>query len=96
MVYDFKGLMTLTMIRKDSCYLCYYYSVLLLKFTSTNISKIVLFIKVPLSPESADVAVFCLSLMGTNLVEYLKEAHRVLKLGYVLTSTSISLINNLI
>lgn len=25
-----------------------------------------------------DVVVFCLSLMGTNLVDYLSEAHRIL------------------
>lgn len=34
---------------------------------------------VPLSPKSLDIAVFCLSLMGTNFMDYLKEAHRVLK-----------------
>ncbi len=33
---------------------------------------------VPLKDGSVDVAVFCLSLMGTNYCEYLKEAHRVL------------------
>ncbi|XP_068701832.1 uncharacterized protein [Montipora foliosa] len=37
--------------------------------------------KVPLKPASVDVVVFCLSLMGTNLVDFLREAHRVLKLG---------------
>lgn len=41
--------------------------------------------QVPLSPASVDVAVFCLSLMGTNLVDFLTEAHRVLKLGYRLS-----------
>ncbi|XP_041360343.1 ribosomal RNA-processing protein 8-like [Gigantopelta aegis] len=40
--------------------------------------------KVPLSPGSADVAVFCLSLMGTNLTDYLCEASRVLKQGGLL------------
>lgn len=35
--------------------------------------------QVPLKGDSVDVAVFCLSLMGTNLVDYLKEAWRVLK-----------------
>jgi len=40
--------------------------------------------KVPLSSKSVDVAVFCLSLMGTNLVDFLSEAHRVIKLGGVL------------
>lgn len=37
--------------------------------------------KTPLTDESVDIAVFCLSLMGTNLRDYLKEANRVLKLG---------------
>ncbi|NXF40136.1 RRP8 protein, partial [Nyctibius bracteatus] len=37
--------------------------------------------KVPLAAESVDVAVFCLSLMGTNLQEILEEANRVLKPG---------------
>nr|DAD30804.1 TPA_asm: hypothetical protein HUJ06_009655 [Nelumbo nucifera] len=33
----------------------------------------------PLDSSSIDVAVFCLSLMGTNFPSYLQEAHRVLK-----------------
>ncbi|VFQ68200.1 unnamed protein product [Cuscuta campestris] len=33
----------------------------------------------PLDSSSADVAVFCLSLMGINYPSYLQEAHRVLK-----------------
>ncbi|KAJ4961448.1 hypothetical protein NE237_021358 [Protea cynaroides] len=33
----------------------------------------------PLGSSSMDVAVFCLSLMGTNFPSYLQEAHRVLK-----------------
>ena len=33
----------------------------------------------PLANESVDVCVFCLSLMGTNLADYLWEAKRVLK-----------------
>lgn len=37
---------------------------------------------VPLANASVDVAVFCLSLMGTNLRDYLLEANRVLKTGY--------------
>lgn len=37
--------------------------------------------QVPLGESSVDVAVFCLSLMGTNLADYLTEAHRVLKTG---------------
>uniref|UniRef100_A0A6B2LH91 Ribosomal RNA-processing protein 8 n=1 Tax=Arcella intermedia TaxID=1963864 RepID=A0A6B2LH91_9EUKA len=37
--------------------------------------------KVPLADDSVDVAVFCLSLMGTNVVDFLMEARRVLKLN---------------
>ncbi|CAN6708919.1 unnamed protein product [Malus baccata var. baccata] len=33
----------------------------------------------PLGSTSVDVAVFCLSLMGTNFPNYLNEAHRILK-----------------
>lgn len=36
---------------------------------------------VPLEDASVDVAVFCLSLMGTNLNDYILEANRVLKVG---------------
>lgn len=36
----------------------------------------------PLDTSVIDVAVFCLSLMGTNFASYLKEAHRVLKPGF--------------
>ncbi|VDM73251.1 unnamed protein product [Strongylus vulgaris] len=36
----------------------------------------------PMEDDSADIAIFCLSLMGTNLTDYIKEARRVLKLGY--------------
>ncbi|XP_050509988.1 uncharacterized protein LOC126886897 [Diabrotica virgifera virgifera] len=39
---------------------------------------------VPLENNSVDVAVYCLSLMGTNLRDYLAEANRVLKVGGVL------------
>ncbi|XP_056696324.1 ribosomal RNA-processing protein 8 isoform X1 [Spinacia oleracea] len=35
--------------------------------------------KTPLESSSVDVAVFCLSLMGTDFPSYLQEAHRVLK-----------------
>ncbi|KAF3777874.1 Ribosomal RNA-processing protein 8 [Nymphaea thermarum] len=35
--------------------------------------------KTPLASSSVDVAVFCLSLMGTNFSSYLEEAYRVLK-----------------
>lgn len=34
---------------------------------------------VPLPNGTVDVAVFCLSLMGTNLADFVREAHRVLK-----------------
>jgi ribosomal RNA-processing protein 8 len=34
---------------------------------------------VPLKAKSVDVCVFCLSLMGTNLADFIREAHRVLK-----------------
>ncbi|XP_051882429.1 ribosomal RNA-processing protein 8 [Pristis pectinata] len=40
--------------------------------------------KVPLSDESVDIVVFCLSLMGTNLVDFLMEANRVLRVGGIL------------
>ena len=33
----------------------------------------------PLEDASLDVAIFCLSLMGSNYVEFLREAHRVLR-----------------
>ena len=33
----------------------------------------------PLQDQSADIVVFCLSLMGTNIGDFLKEAHRILK-----------------
>jgi ribosomal RNA-processing protein 8 len=39
---------------------------------------------VPIKDESVDVAVFCLSLMGTNLADFIREAHRVLKATGVL------------
>ncbi|KXS12499.1 hypothetical protein M427DRAFT_114003 [Gonapodya prolifera JEL478] len=37
--------------------------------------------KVPLLSSSVDVAVFCLSLMGTNYIDFVKEATRLLKTG---------------
>lgn len=37
--------------------------------------------KVPLQPGSVHVAVFCLSLMGTNMADFVCEAHRVLQIG---------------
>ncbi len=35
---------------------------------------------VPLDDETLDVAIFSLSLMGANFTDYLREAHRTLKL----------------
>ncbi|KAF8789583.1 Ribosomal RNA-processing protein 8 like protein [Argiope bruennichi] len=40
--------------------------------------------KLPLPNESVDVAIFCLSLMGTNLKDYLCETFRILKVGGIL------------
>ena len=37
---------------------------------------------VPLEDESVDVAVFCLSLMGTNFLNFIAEACRYTKLKY--------------
>lgn len=37
----------------------------------------------PLETASIDVAVYCLSLMGTNLKDFILEANRVLKIGQV-------------
>jgi ribosomal RNA-processing protein 8 len=34
---------------------------------------------VPLENKSVDAVVFCLALMGTNLADFIREAHRVLK-----------------
>ncbi|XP_030008589.1 ribosomal RNA-processing protein 8 [Sphaeramia orbicularis] len=39
---------------------------------------------VPLEDASVDIAVFCLSLMGTNLADFLAEANRVLKMRGIL------------
>ena len=36
--------------------------------------------RTPLDPDSVDVALFSLSLMGSNFSDYLAEAHRILKL----------------
>lgn len=35
----------------------------------------------PLEADACDVVVFCLALMGTNFIEFIEEAHRILKLG---------------
>jgi len=34
---------------------------------------------VPLGDKSVDVGVFCLALMGTNIAEFIREAHRILR-----------------
>ncbi|XP_075054574.1 ribosomal RNA-processing protein 8 isoform X3 [Mixophyes fleayi] len=46
--------------------------------------------EVPLSDETIDIAVFCLSLMGKNLAEFLQEANRVLKTGGTLLVAKVS------
>jgi ribosomal RNA-processing protein 8 len=38
----------------------------------------------PLPDKSVDIVVFCLSLMGTNIVDFVREAHRVLKVGGII------------
>ncbi|KAL9645506.1 hypothetical protein ABK040_000571 [Willaertia magna] len=38
----------------------------------------------PLSDETCDCVIFCLSLMGTNLYDFLREANRICKVGGVL------------
>ena len=43
----------------------------------------VLFIQVPLGDESVDIVIFCLSLMGKNIGDFLIEANRILKTGCV-------------
>jgi len=46
---------------------------------------------VPLDDETLDVAVFCLSLMGANFTDYLREAYRTLKLDgwlHIIEATS--------
>lgn len=47
--------------------------------------------RTPLEDESLDAAIFSLSLMGSNYIDYLKEAHRCLKLDghlWIAESTS--------
>jgi ribosomal RNA-processing protein 8 len=39
---------------------------------------------VPLPDNSVDIVVFCLSLMGTIISDFLKEAYRILKPGGVM------------
>lgn len=40
--------------------------------------------KLPAEDATADIVIFCLSLMGTNLYDFVKEARRVLKIGGIL------------
>ena len=35
--------------------------------------------RVPLKDKSVDIVVFCLSLMGTNIIDFLREAYRILR-----------------
>ncbi|KAI1726561.1 putative methyltransferase domain-containing protein [Ditylenchus destructor] len=44
----------------------------------------------PLEKGSVDVAVYCLSLMGTNLSDFFKEANRILKIGGKLKIVEVS------
>ncbi|XP_058832561.1 ribosomal RNA-processing protein 8 [Topomyia yanbarensis] len=44
----------------------------------------------PLETNSINVAVFCLSLMGTNLRDFLLEANRVMKIGAILKIAEVS------
>ena len=46
--------------------------------------------KVPLADASVDVAIFCLSLMGTNFMDFLKEAKRVLRPSGILRIAEVS------
>ncbi|MBL7870387.1 MAG: DEAD/DEAH box helicase family protein [Cyclobacteriaceae bacterium] len=40
--------------------------------------------KLPIENDTVDIAVFSLSLMGTNYIDYIKEAHRILKpMGFI-------------
>lgn len=39
---------------------------------------------VPLKDKEVDIVVFCLALMGTNIGDFIEEAHRILKVGGLL------------
>lgn len=61
-----------------------YYSSKTLICNAAKILKAALFIafsQVPLRDSTVDIVVFCLSLMGTNLGQFLAEANRVLVMG---------------
>ncbi|CAJ0585126.1 unnamed protein product, partial [Mesorhabditis spiculigera] len=46
--------------------------------------------KLPIEDGTADIAIFCLSLMGTNLAEYIREARRCLKENGILKIAEVS------
>eukprot|EP01035_Chromulina_nebulosa_P018027 gene18027-23668_t len=43
----------------------------------------------PLKDNTVDIVVFCLSLMGTNISDFLKEAHRILRLKGIVKITEV-------
>lgn len=45
---------------------------------------VIFFTKTPLAHSSVDVVLFCLALMGTNCRDFLYEANRLLKMGFVI------------
>ncbi len=45
--------------------------------------------QLPLESDTCDYCIFCLSLMGTNVAEYLREANRILKVGGTLVIAEI-------
>lgn len=46
--------------------------------------------KVPLSKDYADIVIFCLSLMGTNYTDFIKESHRIMKINGKLKVAEVS------
>ncbi len=50
---------------------------------SVNLCKQLILFEVPLKNSSIDLAIFSLSLMGTNYIQFIQEAHRVLKVKYL-------------
>ena len=41
-------------------------------------------LQTPLEDSKLDIAIFSLSLMGTNFLQFIREAHRTLRPGYIL------------